>query len=173
MARPKRSSGASALGVDVGGVIIWPARERGDTSFFSSGYLETPAVAGALEAVARLNAEVFPGAVHIVSKARSETAHQTLEWFEHHGFHAITGVPPERIHFCENREDKAPIARRLGLTAFVDDRVDVLRYMADVPTRVLFAAEAAWVPDNWRTSGAKLAVGWREALAHLEEPHGR
>lgn len=76
MARTRRKDepGAPALGVDIGGVLIRPARDSGDTSFFSAGYLETPMVEGALDAVAQLNREVFPGRVHLVSKARAGRA---------------------------------------------------------------------------------------------------
>lgn len=167
MARPKRQADPSgpALGVDIGGVLIRPARDSGDTSFFSSGYLETPMVDDAFEAVARLNRKAFPGCVHLVSKAKSGTARKTIEWLAHHRFHETTGVPLERVHFCEQREEKAIIATRLGLTAFIDDRLDVLQHLAAVRTRILFAASPAFAPAQPPPDGVQLAVGWAEALA--------
>ena len=159
-----------AIGIDIGGVIIRPARESGDTSFFSSGYLETPMVEGAFEAVAQLNRELFPGAVHLVSKAKSGTARKTLDWLSHHAFHHITGVPLERVHFCEERAEKAVIARRLNLTAFVDDRIDVLEHLRAVPTRILFAATTDFIPRAAPPKGVALAVGWTQAMALLGVP---
>jgi hypothetical protein len=48
------------LGVDVGGVIVDRIRADGsDTSFFSDRFLETPAVAGAFDTLARLGRERF------------------------------------------------------------------------------------------------------------------
>jgi hypothetical protein len=167
MARAQRHQGVSepALGIDIGGVLIRPALDSGDTSFFSSGYLETPMVDGAFDAVARLNREAFPGCVHLVSKAKSGTARKTIEWLAHHRFHETTGVPLERVHFCEQREEKAIIAKRLALTAFIDDRLDVLQHLAAVKTRILFAASPAFVHAQPPPDGVQLAVGWAEALA--------
>jgi hypothetical protein len=162
-----KAAAAPQLGVDIGGVIIRPARESGDTSFFSSGYLETPAVEGALEAIAYLNAHVFPGAVHLVSKAKSGTARKTVEWLAHHRFHEATGVPLERVHFCAERAEKAIIAKRLKLTAFIDDRIDVLEHLSAVPHRILFAATPDFVPTMPPPAGSQLAVGWTQALALL------
>lgn len=166
MARARRDKEASgpALGIDIGGVLIRPARESGDTSFFSSGYLETPMVDGAFEAVALLNNGPYAQRVHLVSKAKSGTARKTVEWLAHHRFHELTGVPLERVHFCEQREEKAIIAKRHNLTAFVDDRIDVLQHLKGVATRILFAATTAFVPYQQPPVGVRLAVGWREAL---------
>ena len=159
-----------AVGVDIGGVLIRPARESGDTSFFSSGYLETPMVDGAFDAVARLNRDVFPDAVHLLSKAKSGTARKTCEWLAFHNFHEITGVPLEREQFCERREDKAPIARRLALCAFIDDRLDVLGHLEHIAVRILFAAGSKWAPGmSTLPVGVRLAVGWPEAMSVLDE----
>jgi hypothetical protein len=165
MARTRRKDepGAPALGVDIGGVLIRPARDSGDTSFFSSGYLDTPMVEGAFDAVAQLNREVFPGRVHLVSKAKSGTARKTVEWLAHHRFHEATGLPLERVHFCEERAEKAIIAKRLGLSAFIDDRLDVLEHLASVETRILFAATPAFAPAQ-TPPPVRIAVGWQEAL---------
>jgi hypothetical protein len=167
MARQRRQTAPSspALGIDIGGVLIRPALDSGDTSFFSSGYLETPMVDGAFDAVARLNRAFFPGRVHLVSKAKSGTARKTVEWLAHHRFHETTGVPLERVHFCERREDKAIIAKRLTLSAFIDDRLDVLQHLSGVKIRILFAASPAFAPAQPPPDGVQLAVGWAEAIA--------
>lgn len=78
-------------------------------------------------------------------------------------------MPLERVHFCERREDKAPIARRLRLSAFIDDRLDVLAHLESVAVRVLFAAAPEWVPDAAVPEGVRLAVGWTETLSVLDE----
>ena len=124
-------------------------------------------VEGAFEAVADLNKTLFADRVFLVSKAKSGTARKTIEWLAQHGFHAATGVPLERVRFCEERAEKAIIAKRLGLTAFVDDRIDVLQHLADVPTRVLFAATEAFAPAQEPPRGVRLAIGWAAALALL------
>ncbi|MEU4528958.1 hypothetical protein AB0F49_12080 [Micromonospora ureilytica] len=143
------------LGVDIGGVIIEPADDDADTSFFGAHYLRTPAVVGAFDALAALGPAFDE--VHLVSKCGEATERRTREWLVHHDFPARTGIAVERVHFCRTRPDKAPIARRLGLTHFVDDKLEVLGYLDSVPYRFLFrprraqvAAHAALLPHVHR-----------------------
>ncbi|MFF5053198.1 hypothetical protein ACFY1S_08440 [Micromonospora sp. NPDC000663] len=157
------------LGVDIGGVIIEPADEDADTSFFGAHYLRTPPVDGAFDALATL--EPAFDEVHLVSKCGEATERRTRQWLAHHDFPARTGIPAERVHFCRTRRDKAPIARRLGLTHFVDDKLEVLGYLDSVPHRYLFrpcpaqvAAYAALLPhvhrvESWPELTALLRAG--------------
>ncbi|KAB1934526.1 hypothetical protein F8271_23075 [Micromonospora sp. ALFpr18c] len=135
--------GMRRLGVDIGGVIIEPADEDADTSFFGAHYLRTPAVDGAFDALAALGPAFDE--VHLVSKCGEATEQRTRKWLAHHDFAARTGIPVERVHFCRTRPDKAPIARRLGLTHFVDDKLEVLGYLESVPHRYLFRPRPAQV----------------------------
>ncbi|MEH1166070.1 hypothetical protein V6V47_11865 [Micromonospora sp. CPCC 205539] len=143
------------LGVDVGGVLIEPADDDADTSFFGAHYLRTPMVAGAFDALGELGSAFDE--VHLVSKCGEATERRTREWLAHHDLEGRTGIPVERLHFCRTRPAKAPIARRLGLTHFVDDKLEVLGYLASVPHRYLFrprpaqvAAYAALLPSVHR-----------------------
>jgi hypothetical protein len=126
------------LGIDVGGVLIERAHANDDTSFFGSHPMETPAVEGAFKAVAELCAGPFAFRVHIVSKAGPKIAALTREWLETQRFFAATGVPAANVWFVRRREDKHDVCRRLGITHFVDDRVDVLTTLDTVAHRYLF-----------------------------------
>lgn len=142
------------LGVDIGGVIVDRVAEGSDTSFFGARPMDTPAVSGALEAVAALNAEVFGGRVFIVSKAGPRTAETTRRWLAHIDFHRRTAIPAEHVHFVRERIDKAPVCERLGVTHFVDDRVDVLGHLSSVAFRYLFTGGLGGRPaprsvPNW------------------------
>lgn len=154
------------IGIDIGGVIIQPARASGDTSFFSSGYLDTPVVDGAFAAIAELNTHIFPNNVFLVSKAKSGTAQKTREWLAHKSFYQSTGIMPDKLFFCDKREGKVPIAKRLGLSIFIDDRVDVLGHLVHIPHRILFADSLEWqttaVPET-----LKPVIGWAQTLEHL------
>jgi hypothetical protein len=122
------------LGVDIGRVIIAGPEavaaadsEAADTAFFGESEEEamaTPAVAGAFEALARLSGW-FGGRVWIVSKCGERTEARSLRWLEHNGFHDRTAIPPDHVRFCRQRAQKAVHATELGLTHFVDDRLDV------------------------------------------------
>ncbi|SEM08158.1 hypothetical protein [Streptacidiphilus jiangxiensis] len=135
---PARDQRLPTLGVDVGGVIVDRIAAGEDTSFFGSQPLLTPAVCGVFEALARLAAEPFEGRVHVVSKAGPKVAANTRAWLHHHEFFARTGIPAGNVHFVRERADKGPVCRRLGITHFVDDRLDVLGHLATVAHRYLF-----------------------------------
>ncbi|GLW30355.1 hypothetical protein [Actinoplanes regularis] len=126
------------LGVDVGGVIVMLAGREEDTSFFGSRPLLTPAVTGVFEALATLTEQPFAGRVHLVSKAGPKVAANTRAWLAHHEFFGRTGIPSDHLHFVRERRDKAPVCQRLGVTHFVDDRLDVLAHLETVEHRYLF-----------------------------------
>ena len=102
---------AEILGVDVGGVIIDRVNDALDTSFFGDNYLQTPAVAGAFDALRSLNTGRFAGRVFLVSKCGPRVQAKTLAWLEHHGFHGQTAIPRDHVCFCRKRREKADICQ--------------------------------------------------------------
>jgi hypothetical protein len=157
------------LGVDVGGVLIDRIADNTDTSFFSTRFLETPAVIDAFGTIARLGRERFGDAVHLVSKCGPTTEEKTKLWLAHHRFAEITGVPLERVHFCRTREEKGPICAELGVTHFVDDRYDVLSYVTTVSRRYLFRPRDNDLERSRREALPDLSVvhSWTEIAADL------
>lgn len=160
------------LGVDVGGVIVALTDRDEDTSFFGTRPLETPAVAGVFDVLAALTVQPFDGRVHLVSKAGPKVAANTSAWLAYHEFFERTGIPATHVHFVRERRDKAPVCDRLGVTHFVDDRLDVLALLETVEHRYLFLggvedqADARDVPD-WATAvdtWAELATLIRESV---------
>ncbi|MFF5173010.1 hypothetical protein ACFY3U_10285 [Micromonospora sp. NPDC000089] len=154
------------LGVDVGGVIIERSEGDEDTSFFGPNYLRTPPVPGVFEALAQLVGGFDE--TYVVSKCEEPTERRTRDWLAHHDFHARTGIGPDRLHFCRTRPEKGPIAERLGLTHFVDDKLEVLGHLANVGHRYLFRprqqevdAHAAQLP------GVHRVESWPELVALL------
>jgi hypothetical protein len=132
------------LGVDIGRVII--AGDGPDTSFVGGSEedaLSAPPIEGAFEALTRLR-EHFAGRIWLVSKCGARVQARTRLWLAHHQFFERTGIDPLHLRFCRTRPEKAPICAELGITCFIDDRVDVLAEMRDiVPTRILFGAPTA------------------------------
>lgn len=125
------------LGIDVGGVLVDRVAEGSDTSFFGDRPMDTPAVPGALDAVAEL-VEVFEYRVHIVSKAGPKISELTRRWLGTRGVIGGAGIPLGNVHFVRKRPEKHPVCERLGITHFVDDRLDVLTHLATVEHRYLF-----------------------------------
>jgi hypothetical protein len=127
-----------ALGVDIGGVIIDRVNDGTDTSFFGENYLRTTAVADAFETIRQLVERRFGEEVYLVSKCGRRVQEKTLRWLGHHRFHELSGVLSEHVRFCRERHEKAPICEQLGITHFVDDRLEVLGHLTTVSTLFLF-----------------------------------
>jgi hypothetical protein len=152
------------LGVDVGGVLVDRIRADGsDTSFFSDRFLETPAVAGAFETLARLGRERFGRGIYIVSKCGPRTEEKTRLWLAHHKVLDMLNIDERALHFCRKRPDKAQICKRFGVTHFIDDRMDVLVHLTTVRYRILFGPQDAGV----NSKGAIPAQTWAEVADKL------
>ncbi|MEO0883270.1 MAG: hypothetical protein AAFY34_11120 [Pseudomonadota bacterium] len=151
------------LGIDLGGVIIKPAETKGDTSFFTDDYLQTPMFEDAMRVIRQLREERFGDNIYIVSKCGPKVQQKSLDWLEHHNFYASTGLKREHVHFCRKRPDKAPICKRLGITVFIDDRLDVLSHMTTVSTKIHFRgsekAKRAKSDGSFRFS---ICPSWKE-----------
>src|SRR6516225_7005778 len=90
------------LGIDIGRVIIGGA--GADTQFFQgeARAMATPAVAGALPAVAEL-VRRFAGKVWLVSKCGPSVEARTRRWLDAHAFFTVTGLARDRLRFCRER----------------------------------------------------------------------
>jgi len=130
----------NALGLDFGGVILPHGDRSDDTSFWGDNYLECPAVPGMFEAISRLVTGKFGFRTYIVSFARRQTTvDRSSDWMYHHQFFEQTGVNPANVHFCrQHRNEKAIVAARFGLTHFVDDRLENLGHLTNVPVPNLY-----------------------------------
>ena len=76
--------------------------------------------------------------VYLISKCSKTVEAKTRNWLEINNFYKVTGLSPDRVYFCSKRSEKAPIADSLGITHFIDDRLEVLSYMINVPHKYLF-----------------------------------
>jgi hypothetical protein len=130
------------LGVDIGGVIIDRVNDGTDTSFFGDNYLATTPTPGVFDALARLVNEKFGEHAYVVSKCGQRTQDRSVEWLAHHRFSERTGISLDRVRFCRERSGKAPIAAALGLTHFVDDKLEVLSYLTTVRNLYLYRPQA-------------------------------
>jgi hypothetical protein len=136
------------LGIDIGRVLISPDPADGgpDTSFIGGTLetaLKTPPYEGMFEAVPPL-VRHFGGRVWLVSKARPKMQEKTRLWLIHHRFFERTGIAPENLRFCFERHQKAEHCRELGLSHFIDDRLDVLEHLDGVVARrYLFGPQKA------------------------------
>lgn len=166
-------SSREALGVDIGGVIISKVGGEADTSFSSTNYLETAEVPGALEVIKQLVDYRFGERVYLVSKCGPRVQAKTLRWLKQHHFFERTGVKPKHVRFCLERSDKEAICRKLGITHFIDDRVDVLQSLKSVRHRFLLDPSSR-TSDRERRAGSpnaiRIASRWSE-IGEVLLPH--
>lgn len=128
------------LGLDIGGVILdfVPHRDS-ELAFAGDRYLETPAIEGAIDAIAELNAGKFAGSVYLVSRHGPDGPARILEWLHKRDFFKKTGLTEKQYYPCLERHEKSAIVQKLGVTHFVDDRAEVLSHMiGSVPNLYLF-----------------------------------
>jgi len=156
------------LGIDIGGVIIDRKKnDNTDTSLFGPNYLNAFAVDGAFQAIKTLH-ERFSGEVYLVSKCGQNIERKSKEWLAHNGFPDKTGVPMENVHFCRRRADKAPICQKLGITHFIDDKLEVLSYLESVPNKYLFDPSPTEVKAYEKFLGQVTKVDtWKELEAMI------
>jgi hypothetical protein len=154
------------LGVDIGGVIIDRVNDGTRALFFSDDYLRTVAVPGAFDALRQLVEKRFGDKVFLVSKCGQGVQDKTLHWLDHHGFYDLTGIGSKRVHFCRERHEKAGICEKLGVTHFIDDRLEVLSHLTTVGTLYLFRPRPYEVRQFARfLSRVKQVNSWKEIMA--------
>ena len=152
---------APVLGVDLGGVVIRSAGGDGDTGLLGDEWLDTPAVDGCIDVLARLTAALFDRRVVIISKAGPKIQQRSREWLEHADFFARTGIGPTNLVFVRERRDKAGACRRWHVTHFVDDHVGVLQHLTTVPHRYLFTGgSGASTSPQQVPPGIEVADSW-------------
>lgn len=153
------------IGIDIGRVIIGPVVSgTADTSFLGSRLqdaLRTPPAEGSFEAIAEL-APGFEG-VWLVSKCGPSVQEKTLAWLAHHHFYDRTGVPREHVRFCRKRPEKALHARELGLTHFIDDRLDVLEHLRPLVPHLYWFGEQDRPAPGWVVP----VLRWTDVLEEL------
>lgn len=150
------------LGIDIGRVIIG-GDGKDDTSFFTNGFLLTPELPGAIDSIAKL-VPMFD-AVYLVSKCGAKVQHKSKTWLYWYKFSQRTGIPEDNFRFCLTRPEKAPICKELGITHFIDDKLDVLEHMNGiVANRFLFRGKPKDVQRSRYDSGITQVVSWDAIL---------
>jgi hypothetical protein len=112
------------LGIDLGGTIHHKNEQK-----------ETVPMPRAFEVINALRQTVK--AVYIVSRVSDLQSYQAYSWFNRFSFFEKTGLTPNKVHFCYERSDKAPICQRLCVSHFIDDRPEVMFHMDSGVTKLL------------------------------------
>lgn len=128
-----------ALGVDIGNVIINNRLNDPEVNKVDENvYATFPPSEGVFNALKTLN-QYFDGEVYLLSKCTEWAQEQILLWLTAHDFYTKTGIKEHNVHFVRQRHEKDGVCRKLGITHFIDDRLEVLSHMIEsTPHLILF-----------------------------------
>jgi len=155
------------LGVDIGNVIInHRLMDKENRDDWQEKYLSSPPVDNVFDSLRILNTEIFNGNVFLVSKCREEAEQLIKLWFKKHDFYSQTGIKPENTYFVRERKEKDIVCRKLGITHFIDDRLEVLSHMVgSTPNLYLFQPDPLEVEEFKKFLPRVIMVdSWDEVL---------
>lgn len=123
------------IGIDIGGVI----RGDFDKSLSVQQYMAVNPLDNATKVIKSIIDAYGAENTFIISRCPKYAEKVNIKWLEKQKMFADIGFMRKNVYFCRERTDKAKIAKRLKLTHFIDDRVEVLDVMKDiVKYRILF-----------------------------------
>ena len=125
----------SRIGIDIEGVI------RGKTAMSRTidEYLAATPLKNAAKTIKSLVKLFGSDNIFIISRCPEYAEDVILQWLDNQKFFTDINLDSSNVYFCRERAGKAPIAKRLQLTHFIDDRIDALDAMKDiVANRILF-----------------------------------
>ncbi len=156
------------LGVDFGYVISSP-RDGFIRMSEDEHYLERPMIDGVMDALQRLAKGYFGRQIWIVSKCSEKAEPRIMHLLDHWNFWDYTRIKRENVRFCRERADKALICQELGITHFVDDRLEVLHHMTTVPHKYALCPRNEESERQFITEacGVKVVSHWNEVVKDI------
>lgn len=138
-----------SLGIDIGNVIInHRLTDKDDKTLHEERYSTIPAAEGVFDAIKKLNDEKFQGNIFLISKCTPWAQEKILAWLEDNNFYTKTGVKPENVFFCRERQEKDKICSDNNISYFVDNRLEVLSHMVNiVPHLFLYQPDQAEIDE--------------------------
>lgn len=123
------------IGIDIEGVI----RVKTAKSRTIDEYLAATPLKNAAKTI-KILVKLFGNEnIYIISRCPEYAEDVIIQWLDNQKFFTDINLDRSNVFFCRERADKALIAKRLKLTYFIDDRIDVLDAMKDiVANRILF-----------------------------------
>jgi len=160
-----------ALGVDIGNVIINNRlSDPNDKTLYEERYSTIPATEGVFDALKTLN-DYFKGEVYLISKCSEWAQEKILIWLKDNNFYVLTGISPENIYFVRERNEKDVVCRKLNITHFVDDRLEVLSHMIEsTPNLFLFQPNQKEI-DDFKQFLSKVVIvnNWSEVIVNIKK----
>ena len=157
------------LGVDIGNVIINNRLNDPEVVKVDEAvYAAFPPSEGVFDALKTLT-EYFNGEVYLISKCTEWAQVQILVWLKVHDFYVRTNIKPENVNFVRQRNEKDAVCVRLGVTHFIDDRLEVLSYMIEsTPNLILFQPDQEEIAEFKKfLPNVTVANDWPEVVSKI------
>ncbi|MDR3548566.1 MAG: hypothetical protein P4M11_09950 [Candidatus Pacebacteria bacterium] len=138
---------------------------------YNERYSSIPATAGVFESLKYLNDARFAGAIFLISKCNPWAQEKILIWLQDNDFYKKTGISEKNVLFCRERHEKAEICVAIGVTCFIDDRLEVLAAMeSKVPHLFLYEPDQAET-DQYRRFLPMVTVveNWAEVVEQIDK----
>jgi hypothetical protein len=132
----------------------------------ANGNYTYPLFDGALDALELLTQQGHT--LIIISKIDRGDEEKVTSYLTHHGI-VPRFVKPENLHFCYEREAKAPLAKELGVDVIIDDRVQVHNTMErfGIEGRILYLGSRDDRQEFELTVPVLEARNWLEVMKHI------
>jgi len=151
------------IGIDIMGVILPKTIEKATLEEF----LACPALKESVESIGKLVDLYKSENIFIISRCPEFAEKVIMQWFDEHNFFDEANFDRSNIYFCREQADKALIAKKLGLTYFIDDKLSVLDFMHGiVPNRIQLVAESDLEDDSSNTSIVTFS-DWSSVLKNI------
>ncbi len=157
------------LGVDIGNVIInHRLSDPNDKTLYEERYSTIPPTENVFNALNKLNT-YFHNDVHLISKCTEWAEKKITEWLDYNDFYTKTGIDRSHVHFVRERSDKNTLCNKLGITHFIDDRLEVLSHMIEPErTLILFQPDKSEVDIFQKyLNGVTVVDTWDDVLKIL------
>jgi hypothetical protein len=131
--------------------------------WYSSDFLQTPPMPGATIWFPQTVLMLRQNNIRPVVVSRAATPRERskkIAWFRYHDFCNLTDIRLDEIVFCNEREDKAEIAHKLGAIGVLDNKMASLLPMEGiVQNRLLFCPTEEELTSN--LTDIHVVNGWR------------
>ena len=118
------------IAFDLGGVIF---SNTNDNIIFTNKYLDTTLTPGIFNVIKDLSSEESNKLI-IISKAYPNNAKKSMEILKMYGLDDYFNS----IIFCEDNQDKFPIAKAMKVNVMIDDNAEVLKVFDKTIKTILF-----------------------------------
>lgn len=122
---------------------------------------DAPPMVGLLDHIADIGGELY-----LISARRTTSIRFAQDWLQAHRIY--DHIPAERVHFCPSSSEKHKFVQRLGIDAYLDDKVSVLDSLPYQTRKFLFDSDG--ISDRVEVhQDIEVVPSWRDFVKMFEE----